>query len=509
MINLSENSKFFDRNIFQKFISSCLKYPKNTAIIDNSGSINYEDLFYSAHVLSKEIVKKIGFNNKIPVVISAEKNIESIIAIYAVIMSGNIYCPIDFNSNFIRAHKIIDDLKPGLIISIEVFKELESYISISPKKLIQKEIDDDVLKSIYDNSNQIIDLDPIYIIFTSGSTGNPKGVTNSHAGVVDYIDWAQKTFLFSENDVFGNQAPLVFDNSTLDIFASMNAGSALLLIDQNILRFPSKTIELLNANKVSVIFWVPSQYLLFEKTKAFDSGLRLDSLKSGLFAGEVMQATTLKYWMKNYPDASFANLYGPTEITVDCSYFLVPNDFDGDEVPIGHRCENSELLIIDENGNLANEGELYVRGIGNALGYWNDKQKTEKSFVQNPLHQNFIDVCYRTGDQVKIIEEKIYFVGRNDNQVKFQGYRIELGEIERNLIEIENISTAVVGFDKEKQIIWLVYNGHIEKRELLELMKKKLPSYMVPKKIEFFNEIPFLDSGKVDRKKINSLISND
>ena len=119
-----------------------------------------------------------------------------------------------------------------------------------------------------DDAAKIIDLDPIYIIFTSGSTGMPKGVTNTHAGVVDYVDWAQKTYEFSENDVFGNQAPLVFDNSTLDVFGSMNAGSSLLLINQNTLRFPSKTFELMNSKKVSSYLLGSITILVISKNKS-------------------------------------------------------------------------------------------------------------------------------------------------------------------------------------------------------------------------------------------------
>ena len=306
------------RNVYQKFLNSYISYPKNVAVIDDFGKINYEDLFYSAYSLSLKISEKIGFNNKIPVVISAEKKIESIISIYAVIMSGNIYCPMDFQSNFIRTKKIIDNLNPGLIICNEDYEQLEDYITISAKNIKHEGITNDLLNNLMDDAAKIIDLDPIYIIFTSGSTGMPKGVTNTHAGVVDYVDWAQKTYEFSENDVFGNQAPLVFDNSTLDVFGSMNAGSSLLLINQNTLRFPSKTFELMNSKKVSVIFWVPSQYLLFQKTKAFDSGIFFKFLRWGLFAGEVMQSSTLKYWLNSHPKTSFSNLYGPTEITVDC-----------------------------------------------------------------------------------------------------------------------------------------------------------------------------------------------
>ena len=118
----------------------------------------------------------------------------------------------------------------------------------------------------------------------------------------------------------------------------------------------------------------------------------------------------------------------------------------------------------------------------------NDAQETSESLYKNPLHQNYLDVCYKTGDQVKKIDEKIYFIGRNDNQIKFQGYRIELGEIERNLMEISSLSCAVAELDKEKQIIWLAYNGTIEKEKLLEIMKKITAIIHGPKKNRIYRE---------------------
>ncbi|ECC1872747.1 amino acid adenylation domain-containing protein, partial [Campylobacter upsaliensis] len=130
------------------------------------------------------------------------------------------------------------------------------------------------------------------------------------------------------------------------------------------------------------------------------------------------------------------NLYGPTEITDVCCFYKVDREFKDDELlPIGKACKNTELLVFDENKNFINEagkkGELFVRGTSLSLGYYNDIEKTKAAFIQNPLHHNYLDLLYKTGDIVAYNEfGELLCYGRLDNQIKFKGHRIELGEIE-------------------------------------------------------------------------------
>ena len=496
-------------NIAEFLTKNLITNAKSIAIREENRYITYSELFTSSYELSIEIRKSVQSEYPEPILVESQKKIETIIALFAVIFSGNIYCPYDKELNQEKKERL--NSKLGAKIKIDPDNSDTDHLSnlLTLKSVIsEKEIDfeEAMLELSSFLKKNVISTDPCYIIHTSGSTGQPKGVTITHAGVIDYINWINSIFDFNKNDNFGSQAPFIFDNSTLDIYASFSVGASLCLIPKNVLSQPLKLMEYIAKHNVTVIFWVPSLYIFLEKFKAMKHKILLKSLRWCLFAGEVMPNNTLTYWKDNLKKAKFANLYGPTEITVDCTYYIVPDDYDLDEVPIGIQCENSKVLIIDSDNKISDRGELIVRGIGNSVGYWNNEDQTKEKFIQNPLHNNFHDICYRTGDLVERKDGLIYFKGRNDDQIKFQGHRIELGEIENNLIEIEEINNVVCGFDQKKQIIWAAYEGKIEEKTLLDILRIKLQGYMIPKKFISIDQLPALPNGKIDRSKIKTII---
>lgn len=198
-------------------------------------------------------------------------------------------------------------------------------------------------------------------------------------------------------------------------------------------------------------------------------------------------------------------MYGPTEITVDCTYYVVNRDFDDDEyIPIGKACHNMEVLVFNDQDKLVgvNEiGELCVRGTGVALGYYNNEIKTHEVFVQNPLHNFYDDKIYRTGDIVKYNKYgEIEFVSRKDFQIKHMGHRIELEEIEVVVNSIADISNAACIFDQEKDSIILYYTTVSgEELDIINLIKDKLPKYMFPNEVFHLRVLPYNMNGKIDR----------
>jgi amino acid adenylation domain-containing protein len=350
-------------------------------------------------------------------------------------------------------------------------------------------------------NQQVIDKDPCYIIFTSGSTGVPKGVTICHSSVIDYIDWANSAYDVNETDVVGSQAPLFFDNSTLDIYLALSNAAELHVIPENVFIFPKKTLEYLNDKAISTIFWVPSILVSIANLKLLDN-VQLPFLKNVLFAGEVMPAKTIKYWQEKHPEAHYSNLYGPTEITVDCTYYHVPPNWSGDNLPIGIPCHNTGVLILDENDRRSSEGELCVRGSSLALGYWANTEKTDEVFCQNPLQDKYIDLIYRTGDLVKKVDGLIYYVGRKDFQIKHNGYRIELGEIECQIMDLDAVEQCIVGYLSEEKVLYaFVQCGcDMTEVELKMALIKRLPKYMIPGKVGFVHEMLLTPNGKLDRK---------
>jgi non-ribosomal peptide synthetase component F len=291
------------------------------------------------------------------------------------------------------------------------------------------------------------------------------------------------------------------------------AGAKLVIVPEEYYVFPAKLIDFLNQLQVNFVFWVPfvlvniANYKLLEQKQP-------KYLKKILFAGEVMPNKHLNYWRKHLPNCLYANLYGPTEITVDCTYYIVDRKFSDEEsLPIGKACRNSGILIFNANDREAavnEQGELCVRGSSLALGYYNDPEKTSKSFVQNPLNKHYPEVIYRTGDIVyRNDRNEIIYVGRKDFQIKHSGYRIELGEIENAALGTGLLKTVCVVYDTNNKEIILFYQDETELnvREFRKKILQFVPKYMVPVKYYRLDEMPLSANGKIDRLKLQKQIN--
>ena len=265
-------------------------------------------------------------------------------------------------------------------------------------------------------------------------------------------------------------------------------------------------MEFLSQQAISFLFWVPSIMVAISNKgvlEAFD----LPSLRTVFFAGEVFPMKHLNHWRRTLPKTLFVNLYGPIEITVDCTYYVIDREFADDEaLPIGFPCRNSDILILNEwnrHCSVEERGELCVRGTSLAMGYWNDPEKTSKAFVQNPLNTNFPEIIYRTGDVVyRNRRGEIMFVGRQDFQIKHMGYRIELPEIEYQALSIQEIANACVLYNQDKKEITLFYetrNGVLPAAAIRQRLMKIFPKYMVPTAFHQMTELPRNPNGKIDR----------
>ena len=214
--------------------------------------------------------------------------------------------------------------------------------------------------------------DPLYIMFTSGTTGTPKGVTISNASVIDYIDWAIETYKISEAEIIGNQAPLFFDNSVLDLYLTFAKGCTLHLLSKDVLRFPAEFGTYISTHNINFIFFVPSLLSNLVALEIFDS-YDLSCLKKILFAGEAMPLKTLKLLKSGFPSALFSNLYGPTEVTVDAIYWIFDDKIENlEEIPLGKPCTNHRVLFLNEQEKQVTAqdevAEICIIGAGVALG---------------------------------------------------------------------------------------------------------------------------------------------
>ncbi|WP_267891708.1 AMP-binding protein [Helicobacter muridarum] len=476
------------------------------------------------------------------------KSIESILAFFGVLLSGNMYMPLDIKSPKDRLKNIICNIMPKAIITdknnaknlieslggrfdsnsdviyldsnlhdckkcnCDVYSEDSIYHQDSIKILYIENLRKQS-NSFQTNYQNRIDTDPAYIINTSGSTGIPKGVVVSHRSIIDYIEWImnEDSIKPNENDIIGNQSPFYFDKSLFDIYPSIALGIKLFLIPEEKFLFPLELLQFVSQHNINYIYWVPS---ILKAIANLDLLVKCKpALNKIFFGGEAMSAKVLNYWKKHYPNAIFANLYGPSEITDICAYYVINREFRDDEViPIGQACKNTQILLLDSNNNKISSsnttGEIYIRGSCLSLQYYKDEERSKKAFIQNPLHNRFYDKVYKTGDLGYYNEyNEIVLVGRKDFQIKHNGYRIELGEIEIAFTNLHGLKDCCVLYDNDNNEIVLCYEGEeITKASMINYAKDKIPKYAMPTRLLRLDSMPLNANGKIDRQRLLGLI---
>ncbi len=487
------------------------RLPDKTAFADGCKAVTFGQLRTQAMALAVQILERKLF--KKPVVIYLEKGVDVLVSFMGVAYSGNFYSPIDTDMPSVRVNKILEVLHPALVITTAALRGVfEGYAYEGDYLIFEEAIGGPVDEGRVEAARErCIDTDLLYVLFTSGSTGVPKGVTINHRSVIDYIDWVTETFDITQEDSFGNQAPFYFDNSILDIYSTVKSGATTYIIPKNLFAQPVLLLEYLKEKKINTIFWVPSALIVVAKLKAFRNVDLSGTLKRVLFCGEVMPNKQLNVWRKFLPDVLYANLYGPTEITDACTYYIVDREFaDEEPLPIGIPMANTDILVLNgRNEPVTGDetGELCVRGTSLSMGYYNNPEKTREAFVQNPLNPYVPETIYRTGDLVRYNEYgEIVYLSRKDFQIKHMGHRIELGEIETAVSSLEGIALCCCLYDEKRQKIVLFIEEKLDKAYINGQLSGLVPEYMLPGKVISLEKMPINANGKIDRVKLKEYL---
>jgi len=268
----------------------------------------------------------------------------------------------------------------------------------------------------------------------------------------------------------------------------------------------SGIVRELNDYKVNTLFYTTPLFKLIANEDGFKDEKPL-YLKRFQVGGEVMPVKLLNYWKKHLPDVEYSNVYGPTETTDVCSYYIADEEMsEADTLPAGWAFENREIIIINKSGEQiqpGETGEVYIRGVSVGTGYWHKKELSKEAFVQNPLHNHYRDICYKTGDLATFDDKgQIIFIGRKDSQIKYRGNRVELGEIEAATLSMPDIKECCILFDKATETLTLFYTSMrtIEKKEIMLWLHKRTEN--LPNEYRQIDHFPRLTNGKINRKAL-------
>lgn len=493
------------KNVTEYLERTAAAFPDKTAVTDEYGSLTFGELRNNARRAACGL--KIMRNTPVPVLM--EKSSAAVTAFFAALYAGGFYVMLNPDLPDERLRRIFQRTEAPCIVTDTAHSELAARLGEQVKillidDLISNEENTDLLGEIASSS---IDTDPVYANFTSGSTGEPKGMIISHRSVIDFIDVFTETFGINQTDIIGNQAPFDFDVSVKDIYSAVCTGAELVIIPKRLFSLPQELLDFMCEHRLTTLIWAVSALSLVCVFHGLDYKVPT-TVRRVMFSGEVMPAKHLNAWLSHLPDAQFVNLYGPTEITCNCTYHVIDRgrDYSGG-LPIGRAFPNERVFLLDGNCEVIEprrEGEICVSGTAVGIGYMGDFAATERSFIQNPCNKLYYERIYKTGDIGFYGEDgEIYYIGRRDFQIKHQGHRIELEEIERSVMKIDGVEDSCCVYDDRRKRIYCFYTGSTDSESIMASLSKELPQFMLPNRIIAANEgIPLTKNGKKDRKEL-------
>ena len=487
-----------NKTIIDLFEEQVEKTPDNIAIVFENQQLTYKELNEKANSLAYflRFEKNITRNEFVGIMVN--RSLEMIVSILAVLKSGGAYIPIDPTYPKDRIDYMLKNSNAKVLLTQESLKNKLNYKNIILVDLFNKDIyslESQNLKHV--NKQE----DTSYVIFTSGSTGNPKGVMINHKNLINFIYGMQKEFLLTSDDVIASITTISFDIFVLESLFPLSYGTKVIIANEteqtNVQNFNTLCIK----NNVNIFQTTPSRIQAF---LAFSNLEFVKNCNKILIGGEPFPASLLTS-LQRLTQANIYNMYGPTETTVWSSLKRIDNK---DTITIGKPIINTQFYILDNNllplpFNIP--GNIYISGDGVTDGYLNNKELTNKVFVENPFIKN--SIMYKTGDIGFFNENgEIICLGRSDNQVKLRGLRIELGEIENIIQEYPNITKAVVIKNninnKEFLSCYFNTNKKIDINNLKQYISNYLPKYMIPSYFVVMDKFPYTPNGKIDKKNL-------
>ena len=497
-----------DRLIHQVFEAQAERAPDAVAVVYEGKQLTYRELNRRANQLAHWLQSR-GVGPETPVGVVLERSLEMVVALYGVLKAGGAYVPLDPTYPAERLVYMLEETAlPVLLTQSKLRHRLPEFkgdvicLDTQWDSLVgHRNVENPVGRARLDNL--------AYIIYTSGSTGQPKGVMNTHGGILNRLLWMQDAYCLTDSDRVLQKTPFSFDVSVWEFFWPLMFGARLVVARPEGHKDSEYLVETIVDQQITVIHFVPSMLQLFLEARNLE---RCQSLRHVVCSGEALSVDLQNRFFDRL-NAKLHNLYGPTEAAVDVTCWECQNRSDLRTVPIGRPVANTQLYILDRGMNpvpIGVPGELHIGGAQVARGYVNRPDLTEERFVRDPFSQSPNARLYKTGDLARYLSDgNIEFLGRLDHQVKIRGLRIELGEIESVLTRHPAVRDAVVlaredpSGDK-RLVAYMVcaFPSPPDTRELRDHLKRDLPDYMVPTIFVWMDALPLTGSGKIDRRSL-------
>ncbi|MBQ4862211.1 non-ribosomal peptide synthase/polyketide synthase [Pseudoalteromonas sp. MMG013] len=489
--------------------------PNATALVFESQKLTYKALNDSANQLAGYLIEQ-GIKPDSLVGLCAERSIEMVVALLAILKSGAAYVPLDPDYPAQRLTYILDDAKPEWVLGQLRFEHMFADDSV-PFLALDCDTSSEIVSG-YPATNPspgelgLTSRNLAYVIYTSGSTGQPKGVMLEHQALVNRIDWMQHEYELTSSDKVLQKTPFSFDVSVWEFIWPLVSGATLVMANAHGHKDPSYLCDLIVEQGVTTLHFVPSMLAAMLQHPSWKG---CSSVRQVFCSGEALSSELVAEFHATHC-AALHNLYGPTEAAIDVSYWPAQRDQQVSLVPIGKPINNIQLYVLDKDRNqvpLGLVGELYIAGVGLARGYMNKPELTTERFVKHTFDGNVHTRLYRTGDLVRYCQDgNLAYIGRTDDQVKVRGFRVELGEIEhhlRHLPQVREAAVIAVGSVHDKRLVSYVTSSitsinEVEnyKASIKSDLAKLLPDYLVPSEVVLLEALPLTSNGKLNRKAL-------
>jgi amino acid adenylation domain-containing protein len=501
--------------VHRRFQLQAARTPDAVAVTSALGTLTYRELDRSARRLAGRL-RAAGVGPESIVGLCAERSVEMVAGMLAILEAGGAYLPLDPAYPPERLSFMLDDSGARVLLAHE--RLLAKFPSHRARIVL---LDGAAAPATSEDPPPSPELEAdlsrlAYVIYTSGSTGRPKGVLVPHASLAHYAESAAQVFGIAEADRVLQFASISFDTSGEEIYPCLTRGATLVLRDDEMVASLDRFAREVGTLGVTVLD-LPTAYW----HELVAEGLEMPvALRLVILGGEQAQRDRLDAWRERVGDRiRLVNTYGPTEATIVSTRRELSGpagaDFSG-EIPIGRPIEDACAYVAGPGQELMPaglDGELLIGGAGLARGYLGRPDLTAERFVPDPYSGEPGARLYRTGDLVRLGPGgDLQFRGRTDHQVKVRGYRIELGEIEAALRAMPAVRDAVVvareaqeGGQRLTAYVVAAAESAPTPAELSSALRAALPDYMVPAAFALLGDLPRTPSGKVDRRAVARL----